>query len=110
MFSYTTHKKTCLQNKMKRNTQILLFVLLGGAALFLFVATHPLYVEHFGATSPGTMVQLQTSHVPTQADVDYFNFVLPKIVRKDITNMTGDDPGDLRPTGIPLGGAYVLAG
>ena len=95
---------------MKRKTQVLLFVLLGGAVLFLFVATHPLYVENFGATSPGTMVQLQTSHVPTQADADYFNFVLPKIVRKDITNMTGEDPGDLRPTGIPLGGAYVLAG
>ena len=56
------------------------------------------------------MVQLQTSHVPTQRDVDYFNFVLPKVVRKDITNMTGEDPGDLRPTGIPIGGAYVLGG
>jgi len=56
------------------------------------------------------MVQLQTSHVPTQRDVDYFNFVLPKIVRKDITDMTGGDPGELRPAGIPLGGAYVLAG
>ena len=95
---------------MKRKTQVLLLFLLGGAALFLFVATHPFCVEHFGATSPGTMVQLQTSHVPTEQDVDYFNFVLPKIVRKDITDMTGDDPGELRPAGIPLGGAYVLAG
>jgi hypothetical protein len=95
---------------MKRNTQVLLFFFLGGIILFLFVATHPLCVEHFGATSPGTMVQLQTSHVPTQRDVDYFNFVLPKVVRKDITNMTGEDPGDLRPTGIPIGGAYVLGG
>ena len=95
---------------MKRNTQVLLFFLVGGVILFLFLATHPLCVEHFGATSPGTMVQLQTSHVPTQRDVDYFNFVLPKIVRKDITDMTGGDPGELRPAGIPLGGAYVLAG
>ena len=95
---------------MKRNTQVLLFFLVGGVILFLFLITHPLCVEHFGATSPGTIVQLQTSHVPTQADVDYFNFVLPKRIRKDITNMTGEDPGDLRPTGIPLGGAYVLAG
>ena len=95
---------------MKRTTQALLLFLLGGAALFLFVVTHPLCVEHFGATSPGTMVQLQTSHVPTQEDVNYFNFVLPKIVRKDITNLTGGDPGELRPTGIPIGGTYVLAG
>jgi len=95
---------------MKRNTQVLLFFLVGGVILFLFLATHPLCVEHFGATSPGTMVQLQTSHVPTQQDADYFNFVLPKIVRKDITNMTGEDPGELRPEGVPLGGAHVLAG
>ena len=95
---------------MKRKTQVLLLFLLGGAALFLFVATHPLCVEHFGATSPGTMVQLQTSHVPTQEDVNYFNFVLPKLVRKDITNLTGGDPGELRPAGIPLGGVHVLAG
>ena len=95
---------------MKRNTQVLLFFLLGGIILFLFVATHPLCVEHFGATSPGTMVQLQTSHVPTQRDADYFNFVLPKIVRKEITNMTGEDPGEIRSSEIPLGGVYVLAG
>jgi hypothetical protein len=94
---------------MKRNTQILLMFLIGGALLVAFVITHPLCVEHFG-TSPATMVQLQTSHVPTQEDVDYFNFVLPKIVRRDITNMTGDDPGDLRPAPIPIGGTYVLAG
>jgi hypothetical protein len=56
------------------------------------------------------MVQLQTSHVPTQRDADYFNFVLPKIVRKEITNMTGEDPGEIRSSEIPLGGVYVLAG
>jgi hypothetical protein len=95
---------------MKRNTQVLLLFLLCGAALFLFLVTHPLCLEHFGATSPGTMVQLQTSHVPTQEDVNYFNFVLPKLVRKDITNLTGDDPGELRPAGIPLGGTNVLTG
>ena len=83
--------------------------LIGGALLVAFALTHPLCVERFG-TSPATMVQLQTSHVPTQEDVNYFNFVLPKIVRRDITNMTGDDPGDLRPAPIPIGGTYVLAG
>lgn len=80
---------------MKRNTQVLLLFLVGGALLVAFIMTHPLCVEHFG-TSPGTMVQLQTSHVPTQEDVDYFNFVLPKIVRKEITSMTGEDPGEIR--------------
>ena len=94
---------------MKRNTQLLLMFLVGGVLLLGFIFTHPLCVEQFG-TSPGTMVQLQTSHVPTQRDVDYFNFVLPKIVRRDITNMTGDDPGDLRPAPIPVGGAYTLSG
>ena len=95
---------------MKRNTQVLLFFLVGGVLLILFLATHPLCVEHFGATSPGTMVQLQTSHVTTQRDVDFSNYVLPKIVRKEITNLTGGDPGEIRSSGIPLGGAYVLAG
>lgn len=95
---------------MKRNTQVLLFFLVGGVILFLFLATHPLCIEHFGATSPGTMVQLQTSHVTTQRDVDFSNYVLPKIVRKEITNLTGGDPGEIRSSGIPLGGAYVLAG
>ena len=80
---------------MKRNTQVLLLFLVGGALLVAFIMTHPLCVEQFG-TSPGTMVQLQTSHVPTQEDVDYFNFVLPKIVRKEITSMTGEDPGEIR--------------
>ena len=94
---------------MKRNTQVLLFYIVSSVIFFLFIATHPLCIERFG-TSPGTMVQLQTSHVPTQRDVDYFNFVLPKIVRKDITNLTGEDPGELRPSEIPLGGAHVLAG
>jgi hypothetical protein len=56
------------------------------------------------------MVQLQTSHVTTQRDVDFSNYVLPKIVRKEITNLTGGDPGEIRSSGIPLGGAYVLAG
>jgi hypothetical protein len=94
---------------MKRNTQVLLMFLVGGVLLVAFVLTHPLCVEHFG-TSPGTMVQLQTSHVPTQEDVYYMNFVLPKRIRKEITSMTGDDPGELTPSTIPIGGAYVLGG
>jgi hypothetical protein len=45
----------------------------------------------FGATSPGTMVQLSTSHVPTEEDMYYWKNVYPKIVRKEIHNMTEAD-------------------
>ena len=48
-------------------------------------------------TSPGTMVQLASSHVPTEQDLYYERFVYPKLVRKEITDMTGGDPGPLAP-------------
>ena len=60
--------------------------------------------ENFGSTSPGTMVQLQTSHVPTGEDVNFYENIYPKMVRRDITNMTGGDPGELRPW---YGGLYL---
>jgi hypothetical protein len=41
-------------------------------------------------TSPGTMVQLASSHVPTQEDVDYYRNIYPKMVRHDLIDMTGD--------------------
>ena len=47
--------------------------------------------EGFAATSPGTMVQLQTSHVPTKEDEYYYKYVYPKIVAKEIRNMTESD-------------------
>jgi hypothetical protein len=53
------------------------------------------YYEAFGATSPGTMVQLVSSHVPTQEDVEYYTKVYPKVVRREISDMTGSDPGDI---------------
>lgn len=46
--------------------------------------------EGFG-TSPGTMVQLATSHVPTEDDAYYYKYVYPKLVRKEIYNMTEYD-------------------
>lgn len=46
--------------------------------------------EGFG-TSPGTIVQLQTSHVPTEEDTYYYKYVYPKLVRKEIYNMTESD-------------------
>lgn len=52
-----------------------------------------------GFTSPGTMVQLATSHVPTQEDVDYYKYVYPKMVRHDLADMTGEDPG---PISMPM--------
>ena len=48
------------------------------------------FKEGFG-TSPGTMVQLQTSHVPTEEDAYYYKYVYPKLVRKEIYNMTESD-------------------
>ncbi len=50
-------------------------------------------------TSPGTMVQLASSHVPTQEDVDYYKYVYPKMVRHDLADMTGEDPG---PISVPM--------
>jgi heme/copper-type cytochrome/quinol oxidase subunit 2 len=47
--------------------------------------------EGFGSTSPGTMVQLQTSHVPTEEDDYYWRFIYPKVVRREIYNMTESD-------------------
>jgi len=52
-------------------------------------------VENFGATSPGTLVQLMSSHVPTQSDLDYYLNVYPKMVRGEIKRMTGGDPGPI---------------
>lgn len=47
--------------------------------------------EGFGSTSPGTMVQLQTSHVPTEDDEYYYRYIYPKLVRKEIYEMTEQD-------------------
>lgn len=49
--------------------------------------------EGFAATSPGTMVQLRTSHVPTEEDWWYATMIEPKRIRAEITRMTGSDPG-----------------
>ena len=76
--------------KNKCNLLIFIFVL-----LFLYCLHLLSSVEGFGATSPGTMVQLATSHVTTDEDIDYRMNVYPKIVRREITNMTGDDPGEI---------------
>ena len=69
---------------------------------FFFAAWVVLSPEgFFGSTSPGTMVQLATSHVPTEEDIYYYRHVYPKMVRKEIIGLTGSDPGVLRPWVFP---------
>ena len=46
-------------------------------------------IEGFGSTSPGTMVQLKTSHVPTEEDAYFYKYVYPQIVNRDLIRMTG---------------------
>jgi len=58
--------------------------------VLVLLTLNTLKKEGFG-TSPGTMVQLQTSHVPTEEDAYYYKYVYPKLVRKEIYNMTESD-------------------
>ena len=83
---------------MKKN--ILLKLLFIVAILALFYLSHTTLRESFG-TSPGTMVQLQTTHVPTSEDVHFYTNVHPIMVRREITTMTDGDPGELRPWIFP---------
>ena len=72
-----------------------LFHVLIGLATIMFVAYF--FFNKEGYTSPGTMVQLATSHVPTAEDYYYYQNIYPKEVRRDITDMTGGDPGPIPP-------------
>ena len=63
-------------------------------------------MEPFG-TSPGTMDQLSSTHVPTQEDLDFYQNVYPKMVRREITELTEGDPGALRPWIFPWYGRGV---
>ena len=60
--------------------------------LVIVLAVTFLFLKRDGFTSPGTMVQLATSHVPAAEDYYYSNNIYPKVVRHDITDMTGSDP------------------
>ena len=62
-----------------------LVVLLVIAVLALFKVR-----DNFGM-SPGTMVQLQTSHVPTEEDAYYQRYIYPKILKRDLYDMTESD-------------------
>ena len=91
---------------MRKSRNLMLYMSL----IVLFIATMAWYVkasvENFG-TSPGTMDQLRSTHVTTEEDVDFFTRVYPKMVRKDLIDMTDGDPGELRPWIFPWYGRGV---
>lgn len=68
---------------MKTQAWLIIFVI-------LVLAIFKRYDGFFG-TSPGTMVQLRTSHVPTEQDMYYWKNIYPKIVRREVYNMTEID-------------------
>lgn len=68
---------------MKTHALLIIFVI-------LVLAIFKRYDGFFG-TSPGTMVQLRTSHVPTEQDMYYWKNIYPKIVRREVYNMTESD-------------------
>jgi len=73
---------------------------------FYWSTSQPRATEAFG-TSPGTMDQLRTSHVPTQEDLHFYRDVYPKMIRREITDMTDGDPGEPRPWIFPWYGRGV---
>lgn len=70
----------------------LMNVLIGAVVL---LAVSFLFLRKDGFTSPGTMVQLATSHVPTAEDYYYYKNIYPQVIRRDLKDMTGSDPGPL---------------
>jgi hypothetical protein len=80
-------------------------IALFGLTLLLCISTCD--KEGFGSTSPGTMLQLQTSHVPTEKDYQFYTNEYPKIVRREVEDLTGEDPGELRPWIFPWYGRGV---
>lgn len=66
-------------------------------ASFVLLIVAILYIRSEGFTSPGTMVQLATSHVPTEEDLFTERYMYPEIVRNEIARMTGEDPGPKYP-------------
>jgi len=75
-------------------------------AIIIVFAVSSRTVEPFG-TSPGTMDQLSSTHVPTEEDAYFYNVVYPKMVRREIADMTEGDPGELRPWVFPWYGRGV---
>lgn len=74
-----------------KNIRILLALLAVCIIGYVYLCKEP-----FG--SPGTLVQLASSHVPTQEEVDNMQKEYVEEVRRDLTDMTGD-PG---PISVPM--------
>ena len=70
---------------------LLVLMLLSIVVLFAFLVRDRVYgrrKEFFG-TSPGTMVQLASSHVPTEEDEEYALKGYAQQVNHDLMDMTG---------------------
>lgn len=70
---------------------LLVLMLLSIVVLFAFLVRDRVYgrqKELFG-TSPGTMVQLASSHVPTEEDEEYALKGYAQQVNHDLMDMTG---------------------
>jgi len=65
----------------------LLFILTVATLIAVLIATDAIK-EGFAATSPGTMLQLRTSHVRTQEDEDDEKKLL-SLINQDLIHMTG---------------------
>jgi hypothetical protein len=87
-FEYLT---TCNRKTFFTSYSYCSFIIVFLGAILLSLLRHIIYKEGFGATSPGTMVQLRTSHVPTEEDSYYWNYIHPRLVQKEIRNMTESD-------------------
>jgi hypothetical protein len=70
------------------STVVLSLTLLVFAGILILQFAGPLVEEYFFGTQGGTMVQLQTSHVPTMGDLDAMEEER-KQVQRDLIDMTG---------------------
>ena len=68
---------------------LLTLMILSAILLFAFLVRDRVYRREFFGTSPGTMVQLASSHVPTQEDMNYALKGYAQQVNHDLIDMTG---------------------
>ena len=86
--------------EMRKYVFELMLVIVLLLATLSYIQNRIPFKERFGM-SPGTMDQLQSTHVTTQEDVNFYRNVYPKMVRREITDLTEEDPGELRPWVFP---------
>lgn len=79
-----------LWKAMKSSLEVILMILTIILLGFLIRREyHRKKTEGFAATSTGTMIQLNNSHIPTEEDEVYVREELPKIIDKGLKQMTG---------------------